>query len=165
MIIKRGSFKIYHPQGANTNGLDRKIDSNFGKTDNFTQTGNAFIQVELILKKNGGYFEVGNTNTLRLINNALADPFKEATIITNGGSGTDRKKIYGPVFTIMRVLTSEDGDSFIMLDDFDGDNNNSLEEILFEDHTIHDNKRKIFGELPLQHNFRFCKTFQKVAKA
>jgi len=47
---------------------------------------------------------------IRLVNDAFAHVFKEATISTNDGSEIEVSKFYGPVSTKMGVLTSKDGD-------------------------------------------------------
>ena len=79
-------------------------------------------------------------------------------------------KFLGQILTILRSMTSKDGDLLSHFDNFnDGDTNatiihTSSEELLFDNHTVLANKGKIKGQLPLEHIFLFCKTFKKITK-
>ena len=66
-------------------------------------------------------------------------------------------KFIGPTSTIMRVLTSKDGDLSSAFDKINENNINdtSLKEILIDNHTLQANKGKIVGQLPLEHIFGF----------
>ena len=70
----------------------------------------------------------------------------------------------------MRSLTSKDGDLLSHFDKInDGDTNASLEntslkEMLIDNHSVAVNRGKIEGQLPLENNFDFCMTFQKITK-
>ena len=70
----------------------------------------------------------------------------------------------------MRPLTSKDGDllsRFNNINDTDANTsmkNNSLNDRLINSHSVAVNRRKIGGQLPLEHIFGFCKTFRKVNK-
>ena len=105
---------------------------------------------------------------IRLVNNAFALCIKEATLSFTGGSEIEQNKYVGPISTIMRVLTSKDGDLMSFFDNINetqaGINNSSLKQILIDNHTVAANKIKIVGQLPLEHIFGFCKTFKKITK-
>ena len=47
---------------------------------------------------------------IRLTNNAFAYCFKEASLGVTSGSDLEHNKNVGPITTVMRVLTSKDGD-------------------------------------------------------
>ena len=70
----------------------------------------------------------------------------------------------------MRVLTSKDGD---LLSQFDNINegitndyfdSTSLKKILIDNHDNDTDRGKIKVQLPLEHIFGFCKSFEKVTK-
>ena len=71
----------------------------------------------------------------------------------------DKNKYVGPISTIMRVLTSKDGDLISYFDK----NDDTLKGMLINNHD-EPNKGKIVGQLPLEHIFGFCKTFKKITK-
>ena len=99
-----------------------------------------------------------------MVNNAFAYCFKEATITTTGGMEIEHNKYVGPVSTIMRLLTSKDGDLSSYLDRNDEsvrDNDNPLKQILINNHAQEVNKGRVTGQLALEHIFGFCKTFKK----
>ena len=51
-----------------------------------------------------------NGETIRRINNALADTFKEAQLATTGGSDFEHNKYFGRISTSMRLIACEDED-------------------------------------------------------
>ena len=51
-----------------------------------------------------------NASAIRLVNIAFGYCFKEATLSTTGGMEIELNKHVGQVSTIMRLLTSKDGD-------------------------------------------------------
>ena len=67
----------------------------------------------------------------------------------------------------MRALTSKDGDLSSHFDNIDEtqneSKNTSLKQMLNNNHT-EVNRGKIKSHLPLEHVFRFWKTFQKITK-
>ena len=99
-----------------------------------------------------------------MINNALAHCFKEARLATTGGSDLEHIKYVGQVSTIMRLLTSKDGDLSSCFDK-SGESalsdNNLLKRILVDNHTDA-NKGKNKGKLDLEQIFGLCKTFEKI---
>ena len=101
------------------------------------------------------------------MNNAFGYSFNEGTISTTGGMEIEQVKFLGQVSTIMRALTSKDGD---LLSEFDninetenGINNSSLKQMLINNLT-EANRGKSKGHLPLEHIFGSCKTFRKATK-
>ena len=102
-----------------------------------------------------------------MVNNAFAYCFEEATLSTTGGMDLEVNKYVGPVSTIMRLLTSKDGDLSSYFDKNGEsvlDNKNTLKRILINNHHEEVNKSKIKGQLALEHIFGFCKTFKKITK-
>ena len=76
-------------------------------------------------------------------------------------------KHVGPDSTIMRLLTSKDSDLSSYFDKNGEsvlDNINHLKRILIVNHAEQLNKGRKEGQLALEHNFGFCKTFRKVTK-
>ena len=108
-----------------------------------------------------------NASVIRLVNNAFAFCFKEATLNTTGGMDFEVNKNVGPVSTIMRLLTSKDGGLSSCFDK-NGEtvlhNDNPLKQILINNHAVEVNKGKIRGQLALEHIFGFFKTFKKITK-
>ena len=79
-------------------------------------------------------------------------------------------KLLGQISTIMRSSTSNDGDLLSHFDkiserntaaDFNG---SAFKQMLIDNHTVEANKGKIKGQLPIEHVFGFCKTFEKITK-
>ena len=99
------------------------------------------------------------------MNNAFAYCFTQATLSTTGGMDVEVNKYVGPFSTIMRLLTSKDGD-LSSYSDKNGesviDNDNILKQMLFNNHVEEVNKGKIKGQLALEHIYGFCKSFKKI---
>ena len=62
-----------------------------GENKNYYQIRNAYLQSQSVLKKNGGHFEDGKTGTIRLVTSEFAHFFKEASIMTTGGSEKEKR--------------------------------------------------------------------------
>ena len=165
-IIKRDFTKIYHQQGALLNDPDQNVEFIFGENNNYHQVGNSYLQYDITVRK-GDNTDFANGDVIRLVNNAFAYCFKNATISTTSGSEIEINKYPGIISTIMRVLTSKDGDIISYFDKIDETqiNNTTLKQRLIENHTIAANKGKITGVLPLEHIFGFCRTFKKITKS
>ena len=105
-----------------------------------------------------------------MVNNGFAFCFNEATTATTDGIEMEHVKFSGHVSTIMRALTSKDGDllsNFDNINDTEANtsmNNNSLNNRLINSHSVEVNRRKIKGQLPLDYIFGFCKLFKKITK-
>ena len=104
-----------------------------------------------------------------MTNNGLAFVFKEGRLSTTSGGDLEHNKFIGQVSTIMRTLTSKDGDLLSQFDDINEGNGDddfdstSLKKMLIND-LDNPNKGKIKGQLALEHIFGFCKTFKKITK-
>ena len=115
-IIKRDFIKVYHQQGAQLNDPDHNIEFIFGENNNFHQIGNSYLQFDITVQDPTAGF---NANAeIRLVNNAFAYCFKEGVIQTTGGMELENIKFLGQVSTIMRCLTSKDGDLLSHFDKF-----------------------------------------------
>ena len=164
-IVKRDFTKVYHQSGANLNDSDQNVECIFGENNNYHQIGNAYLEFDISIRKvveipNNPNFI--NTDQIRLINNAFAYCFTQATLTTTGGMDIEDIKYVGQVSTIMRLLTSRDGDLSSYFDKNGEavlDDDNPLKQILINNHAVEANKGRIKGHLPLEHIFGFCKTF------
>ena len=107
-------------------------------------------------------------NAMRLVNNAIAYWFKEARLSTTGGSDIEHKNNCGQNSTIMRALTSKDGDLLSHFDQIDESRdeigNTVLKYHLNNNHDLAANKAKFKGQLPPEHVFGLCPTFEKLSK-
>ena len=164
-IIKRDYIKIYHQQGDNLNDPDQNVEFIWGENNNYHQNGNAYLQYDMTVRRNDNA-NFTDASVIRLINNAFAYCFKEATLALTGGSEIEQNKYVGPISTIMRVLTGKDGDLMSCFDKINEEaiDDTSLKQILITNHAVEANKGKIVGQLPLEHIFGFCKTFKKITK-
>ena len=107
-IVKRDYTKVYHQHGANLNDSNQNVEFIFRENNNSHQIGNAYLEFDIPVRNTAG--NLANARVIRLVNNAFAFCFKEATLTTTGGMEIEHNKYVGPVSTIMRLLTSEDGD-------------------------------------------------------
>ena len=164
-IVKRDYTKVYHHQGANLNESNQNVEFIFGENINYHQIGNSYLEFHITVRSTAGNFT--NASVIRLVNNAFAFCFKEATLNTTGGKDIEVNNYVGPVSTIMRLLTSKDGDLSSYFDKNGEsvlDNGNTLKQILINNHPQEVNKGKVKGQLALEHIFGFCKTFKKITK-
>ena len=169
-INKRDYTKIYHQHRANLNDSNQNVEFIWCENNNYYQNGNDYLQYDITVRRvNNNNFV--NGDVIRLVNNAFAYCFKEATLSITVGSEIEQNKYVGPILTKMRVITSKDGDLMSYFDKIDetevNNNNNTLHHLLISNHTgvaNEANKGKIVGQLPLEHIFGFCKTFKKITK-
>ena len=164
-IVKRDYIRVYHQQGANLNDSNQNVEFIFGENNNYHQIGNTYLEFDITVRNTAGNFT--NASVIRLVNNTFAFCFKEASITTTGGMDIEVNKYVGPVSTIMRMLTSKDGDLSSYFDKNGEsvlDNDNPLKKILINNHAVEANKGRIKGQLALEHIFGFCKTFKKITK-
>ena len=168
-IIKRDFIKVYHQQGAQLNDPDQNIEFIFGDNNNFHQIGNSYLQFDITVRPQLVANAFDEDSPIRLVNNAFAHCFKEGVISTTGGMEIENINVLGQVSTIMKSLTSKDGN---LLSQFDNINegetddkirSTSLYEMLINNH-IEANRGKIKGQLLLEDVFGFCKTFKKITK-
>ena len=176
-IIKRVFTNLYHRQGDQLNQSDQNIEFIFGENNNYHQIGNAYLEFNIIVRKNDTT-NFHDDDPVRLVNNGFAYCFKEARLTTSIGGDIKINKFCGPVSTIMRVISNKDGD---LLFQFDNINENDIpvlnrladlpvqirdtphQKMLINNHTDA-SKGKIKGYLYLEDIFGFCKTFKKVTK-
>ena len=84
--------EIHHQQSDNLIDSDKNIDFLFGENNIYYQIGEAFLQFELLLKIKGGQIEDFNIDIITSVKNAFARFFKEAIIMTTGGSAKEQNK-------------------------------------------------------------------------
>ena len=168
-VIKRDFLKIYHQQGAQINQSDQNIEFIFGENNNYHQVGNSYLEFIITVRREDDANFTNNSH-IRLTNNAFAYCFKEATLGITSGSNLEHNNYVGQVSTIMRVLTSKDGDLLSQFDNINERNgqadfnSTSLRKMLIDNHNIAGqevNKGKIKGQLALENIIGFCKTFKK----
>ena len=98
---------------------------------------------------------------INLDENAFVFCFKEARLWKTAGSDQEHNTFVGKLSTIMRSLTSKNGDLFSQLDNINEDVNEddnkstSLKNKLNNNHAAANNGR-IKGQLPLEQIFGFC---------
>ena len=167
-ITKRDFVKIYHQQGAQLNQPDQNIEFIFGENSNFYQIGNSYLEFDIRVRREDDANFTDNSH-IRMTNNAFAYCFKEAVLSSTSGGDIEHNKYVGPISTIMRAISSKDGDLLSQFDNINEGNGNadfdstSLKKMLINNHDLA-NKGKIKGQLALENVFGFCKTFKKVTK-
>ena len=146
----------------------KKIGSIFGESIKYNQIGNAYLQYEITIEKgvaNAADRVVVDGNVIRLLNNAFAYCFKEASLATMGGSDIEHNKDYGQISTIMRALTSKNGDLLYHFDESDESHariqNTSLKHPFINNHDVAAKKGKIKGHLPFERFMDFAKHLGK----
>ena len=97
MVIKKDFKKKYHQQSVNLKGCVLKSDIVFGENNNYYQIGNAYLLFEVNVLNDGCPFEYDNTDVIKLVNNAFARLFEEASIPKTGGSEIEINKLVGPI--------------------------------------------------------------------
>ena len=172
-IIKRDFIKVHHQQGAQLNDPDQNIEIIFSDNNNYHQIGNSYLQFDITVRNSAANFD--DDTPIRLVNNGFLHCFKEAVILTTGGMEIENIKFLGQVSTIIKTLTSKDGDLLSHFDkisekigaDENATSNNirstSLPKMLINNQ-IEADRGKIRGHLALQDVFGFCKSFKKTTK-
>ena len=164
-IVKSDYTKVYHQSGANLNDVNQNVEFIFGENNNYHQIGNGYLEFDITVRNTAGNFT--NASAIRLINNAFAYCFTQATLSTTRGMDLEDIKYVGQVSTIMRLLTSKDSDLSSYFDKNGEsviDNDNPLKKVLINNHAEEVKKGKIKGQIALEHIFGFCKTFKKITK-
>ena len=169
-VVKRDYTKVYHQQGANLNDSNQSVEFILGENNNYYQIGNAYLEFDITVRKvvvAPADPNFANGDQIRLINNAFAYCFTQATLGTTGGGDLEDIIYVGQVTTFMRLLTSKDGDLSSYFDkncEAVINDDNPLKQIIINNHAVDANKGKIKGQLALEHKFGFCKTFKKITK-
>ena len=165
-IIERYLKKFYRQSGANVDAEKSQICFYFAENHNFIQVGNGYLELDIRIRQdNDNNFVDGNV--IRLVNNGFAYKIHDARISTAAGVEIERNKDVGPISTIMRLVTQQDGDLSIYFDIIDesenGIENSSLKNILNNNHTGA-NKGVIRGHLSLEYIVDFAQSFKKITK-
>ena len=103
-IVKRDYTKVYHQQEANLNDYNQSVEFIFGENKNYHQIGNAYLELDITVPNTASSFT--NASVIRLVKNAFAFCFKEATLNTTGGMDIEVNKYVGPVSTIITITIS-----------------------------------------------------------
>ena len=173
-IIKRDFLKVYHQQGAQLNDADQNIEFIFGENNNFHQIGNAYLEFDITVRAQRAADAFDENSPIRLTKNGLAYVFQEARLSTST-TDLEHNKHVGQISTIMRLVSSRDGDLLSQFDNIneeigvddaataDNIRSTSLNKMLITNHEAA-NRGKMKGILPLEHIFGFCRSFKKVTK-
>ena len=121
-IIKRDFTKIYHRQGDQQNQSDQNIEFIFGENNNYHQIGNAYLEINITVRKNDTT-NFHDNDPVRLVNNGFAYCFKEARLTTSIGGDIETNNFCGQLFTIMRAISNKDVD---LLSQFDNINESDI---------------------------------------
>ena len=107
-IIKRDLWKVYHQQGANLNDTDQYVEFIFGENNIYYQIGNAFPEHGITIRDadNSNF----NDEAIRFVNVNLAFIFQKGGLTATKGSDLELNKNVAQVSTIIRRITSKDGD-------------------------------------------------------
>ena len=175
-VIKKDFLKVYHQQGAQLNDPDQNIEFIFGENNNYHQVGNAYPEFDITVSNPTPNPPVFDDNSPKsLTNNGFSYVFKEARLSTSTND-LEHNKYVGQISTIMRLVSSRDGDLLSQFDNIneeigvneaatsDNIRSTSLNKMLIANHENDPNRGKIKGQLPLEQIFGFCKTFKKVTK-
>ena len=114
-IMKRDFLKVYHQQGAQLNDADQNIEFIFGENNNYHQIGNSYLEFDIIVRAQNAADAFDDDSPIRLTNNGLAYTFQEARLSTST-TDLEHNKYCGQISTIMRLVSSRDGD---LLSQFD----------------------------------------------
>ena len=116
-FVKRDFLKVYHHQGFNLKDSDQQVEFIFGENNNYHQIGKAYLENDKTIQNPNAAFD--NNSPIRITNNGLAHAFQGAVLATTSGSILEHIKFVGQISTLIRVLTSKDGD---LLSQFDNIN-------------------------------------------
>ena len=176
-IMKKEYIKIYHQQGAQINQSDQNIEFIFGEINIYHQTGNAYLEFNITIRKRDST-NFHHEDPIRLVKNAFAFCFKEARLSTTIGSDFEHIKFCGQVSTILKVISNKDGHILSQCDNISENNIPILSRVtdlpphfgcthhqkMLIDNHIDDNRGKIKRYLYLEDIFSFCKSFRQVTK-
>ena len=121
-IINRDFTKKFHRQGDQLNQSDQNIEFTFGENNNYHQTGNAYLDFNITVRKNDDT-NFHYDDPIRLLNIGYAFCFKEARLSTTIGGDIELKNFCGRASTIIRVRSNKGGD---LLSQFDIINENDI---------------------------------------
>ena len=75
-IIKRDFLNVYHQQGTKLNQSYQNIDTIFRKLSDYHQTGSAYLEFDITVRRNDNA-AFDDDSATRLTNNGLAYVFKK----------------------------------------------------------------------------------------
>ena len=78
-VIKRDFKKIYHRQVDELTQSDQNIEFIFGENNNCHQIGNAYLEFNITVRKNGDT-NFHYDDPVRLVNNGFAFSFQRSTL-------------------------------------------------------------------------------------
>ena len=167
-IMKRDFKKVYHQQRAIQDEPDQDIEIIFGENNIYDQIRNAYLQFGITLRKadNNNF----NEEAVRMLKKLLHIVLKKLDWLPLWfdleGFDLEHKQNVGQLSVIMRLITSEDGDLITYFDKISEKNidNTCPKQILNTNHKVDANKGKINGQLPVEHIFGFCKSFENLTK-
>ena len=99
-IIKRDTTTINHRQGGQLNQSDQNIEFNFGENNNYHQIGNAFLEINITVRKNDTT-NFQDDDPVRSVKKGFAYCFNEARLTTSIGGDIEINRFCGQVPTIM----------------------------------------------------------------
>ena len=138
-IMKRDFLKVYHQQGAQLNDPDQNIEFIFGENNNYHQVGNAYLEFDITVSNPTPSPPVFDDNSpIRLTNNGFSYVFKETRLSTSTAD-LEHNKYVGQISTIMRIVSSRDGDLLSQFDNIDeklGDDEHATTAII-QDTSLH----------------------------
>ena len=117
-IIKRDFLKLYHQQGAQLNDADQNIEFIFGENNKFHQISNAYLEFDITVRAQNVADAFDENSPIRLTNNGFPYVFQEGRLSTST-TDIEHNKYLGQISTIMRLVSSRDGD---LLSQFDNIN-------------------------------------------
>ena len=167
-IVNRDFLKVYHQHGAQLKDPNQKFEFIFGEDNNYHQSRDSFLDFHISVRDPTAGFN--NNAEIRLVINAFAFCFTEATIATTGGMEIEHVKFLGQVSTIMRSLTSKDGDLLSYFDKInDTDKNSSmnidsLNDSLNNSHSVAGNRGKKKGNWHWNMYSVFVKLLRRLLK-
>ena len=134
-IIKRDFLKVYHQQGVSPlNDADQNIEFNFGENNNFHQIGNAYLEFDITVRAQNVADAFDEDSPIRLTINGFAYVFQEGRLSTST-TDLEHNKYLGQISTIVRLVSSRDGDLLSQFDD-------NYEEISANEAATSDNIRR-----------------------
>ena len=154
-FLKRDFLRHYHQQVANLDQTHQNIEFFFGENNKLHQICNAYLHHETTVEKDEASQAeptLIHGDTIRLVNFAFAYCFKLAKFLTTGDGNIEHNSYVAQVSTIMRALTSKDGDLISQFDENDETEterkNTVRKHLLVNNHEMAADKGRIKGELP-----------------
>ena len=107
-ISKRDFLEINNQQGSNLKHSVQKVETMFGENNKYHEICNKYPELDIAVRNRAAFYDVSSEKKLMEI--AFNYCFKEARLSTTGGSDLEHNQYVGQISTIMRPLTSKNGD-------------------------------------------------------